>query len=40
MGRGEDDRVLPLSADAWDEHKDKETEAEIFASWEDRMASS
>ncbi len=40
LGEGEGNRGSPLFAEAMDEHKDSETGAEIFASWEDRIASS
>ncbi len=38
FGEGEGDRGSPLFAEAMDEHKDSETEATIFAPWEDRIA--
>ncbi len=40
LEEGEGNRGSPLFAEAMEEHMDSETEAEIFASWEDRIASS
>ncbi len=40
LGEGEGSGVSPLFAETMDEHKDSEAGDEIFASWEDRIASS
>ncbi len=40
IDEGEGNRGSPLFPEAMDEHKDSETEAESFTSWEDRIASS
>ncbi len=38
LEEGESNQGSPVFAKAMDEHKDSQTEAEIFASWEDLKA--